>query len=51
MNEAGMRVRGPRILIEVLVVVASILIAFSLDAWWSKRAEERTATAHLRATA
>jgi hypothetical protein len=49
MNEAGMRVRGPRILIEVLVVVASILIAFSLDAWWSKRAEERTATAHLRA--
>jgi hypothetical protein len=31
------------------VVVASILIAFSLDAWWSRRAEQRTETAHLRA--
>lgn len=49
MNDAGRRIRGLRVLVEVLVVVASILIAFSLDAWWSKRAEERTGTAHLRA--
>ena len=49
MNEAGRHIRGSRLLIEVLVVVASILIAFSLDAWWSKRAEGRTETAHLRA--
>lgn len=49
MNEAGRYVRGPRMLIEVVVVVASILIAFSLDAWWSRRAEERTGTAHLQA--
>jgi hypothetical protein len=33
----------------MLVVVVSILIAFSLDAWWTKRAEKRTGTAHLRA--
>jgi hypothetical protein len=36
-------------LIEALVVVASILVAFSLDAWWSERAERRTEAAHLRA--
>jgi hypothetical protein len=36
-------------LIEALVVVASILVAFSLDAWWSERAERRTEVAHLRA--
>lgn len=49
MNEAGWHIRGPRILIEMVAVVASILTAFSLDAWWSKRAEDRTVTAHLRA--
>lgn len=49
MNDADRYIRGPRVLIEMLVVVASILIAFSLDAWWSKRATERTETAHLRA--
>lgn len=41
--------RAPRVLIEMLVVVASILIAFSLDAWWTQRADERTGAAHLRA--
>jgi hypothetical protein len=38
---------APRILVEMLVLVASILIAFSLDAWWTRRASERTETAHL----
>jgi hypothetical protein len=33
----------------MLAVVASILIAFSLDAWWSKRATARTGTSHLQA--
>lgn len=49
MNEAGGGIRGRRLLIEALVVVASILVAFSLDAWWSERAERRTEAAHLRA--
>jgi hypothetical protein len=43
------QIRGSRLLLEGLVVVASILIAFALDAWWSQRAEERTEAAHLRA--
>lgn len=38
-----------RLILEMLVVVVSILIAFSLDAWWEGRAEARTETAHLRA--
>jgi hypothetical protein len=33
-HESRRRVRGRETLREVLVVVASILIAFSLDAWW-----------------
>jgi hypothetical protein len=41
--------RGTRLLRDALVVVASILVAFALDAWWSQRAEERTETMHLRA--
>jgi hypothetical protein len=49
MNDTGRAVRGRRILIEMVAVVASILIAFSLDAWWTRRAEARTETAHLRA--
>lgn len=49
LNDAGRHSRGPRVLVEMLVVVGSILIAFSLDAWWSRRAEERTGAAHLRA--
>lgn len=48
MND-GRHIRGSRVLIEMLVVVTSILIAFSLDAWWTNRAEERTGEAHLRA--
>src|SRR5262245_56677256 len=36
-------------LIEGLVVVASILIAFTLDAWWSQRAAAQAEAAHLRA--
>jgi hypothetical protein len=42
-------IRGRRLVVEALVVVASILVAFSLDAWWSERAERRTEAAHLRA--
>ena len=48
MND-GRHIRGSRVLVEMLVVVTSILIAFSLDAWWTSRAEERTGVAHLRA--
>jgi hypothetical protein len=33
----------------MLVVVGSILIAFSLDAWWDERADKRVEAAHLRA--
>jgi hypothetical protein len=36
-------------MLEMLVVVGSILIAFALDAWWDRRAETRTEEAHLRA--
>jgi hypothetical protein len=43
------RARGSRLLLEALVVIASILIAFALDAWWDQRAERRTEAAHLRA--
>ena len=43
------RINWTHFLIEGLVVVASILLAFSLDAWWSQRAAERTEAAHLRA--
>ena len=43
------QIRASRLLLEGLVVVASILIAFALDAWWSQRAEARTEAAHLRA--
>lgn len=35
--------------VEIVVVVTSILIAFSLDAWWSQRSEDRTEAAHLSA--
>jgi hypothetical protein len=49
LNEAGRKPRASRLLLEMLVVVASILIAFALDAWWDKRAEARTEAAHLRA--
>ena len=49
MNQVGRSIRGARILLEMLAVVASILIAFSLDAWWSQRAQARTEQAHLRA--
>lgn len=43
------KIRGTRLLLEGLVVVASILVAFALDAWWNMRVEERTEIAHLRA--
>jgi hypothetical protein len=43
------RVQGRRLLLEALVVIASILIAFALDAWWDQRASQRTEAAHLRA--
>lgn len=46
---ATRRISGTYLLLEGLVVVTSILIAFALDAWWSQRAEERTEIAHLRA--
>ena len=49
MNENAPRKSAARLLLEMLVVVASILIAFSLDAWWSRRSELRTERAHLRA--
>lgn len=35
--------------VEMVVVVTSILIAFSLDAWWSRRSEDRTEATHLSA--
>ena len=38
-----------RLAVEMVVVVASILIAFSLDAWWSRRSDDRTQAAHLGA--
>lgn len=43
------RFRGAHLLLEMLVVVASILIAFSLDAWWNRRAERNAEAAHLQA--
>jgi hypothetical protein len=43
------RIDWTHFLVEGLVVVASILLAFSLDAWWSQRAAERAEAAHLRA--
>jgi hypothetical protein len=49
LNEAGRHHLAARLAAEAIVVVASILIAFSLDAWWNKRAQENTETAHLRA--
>jgi hypothetical protein len=38
-----------RLIIEGLVVVASILVAFALDAWWSQRAERQVELGNLRA--
>jgi hypothetical protein len=49
LNEVTSRIRGTRLLLEMLVVVASILIAFALDAWWNQRAETRSEAAHLHA--
>lgn len=31
----------PRVLVEGLVIVASILLAFGIDAWWAERTERR----------
>jgi hypothetical protein len=36
---------------EVVVLVAGILIAFALDAWWQRRGDARHERAHLRALA
>jgi hypothetical protein len=30
-----------RVLVEGVVIVASILLAFGVDAWWAERAEKR----------
>ena len=43
------RIRGSRLVAEGLVVIASILIAFALDAWWDRQAERRVEEAHLHA--
>src|SRR5262245_10867300 len=43
------RIDWTHFVIEGLVVMASILLAFSLDAWWSQRAADRAEAAHLRA--
>lgn len=39
----------PRLLLEGLVVIASILIAFAIDAWWDERHEARARQAILGA--
>jgi hypothetical protein len=46
---AHRRIDWTHLLIEGLVVVASILVAFMLDAWWSQRAAEQKEAAHLLA--
>lgn len=48
MAEAA-RTGAKHLALEMLVVISSILIAFSLDAWWGRRAEARTEESHLRA--
>lgn len=43
------RIRWKRIVAESIAIVASILIAFSLDAWWDGRSERARETALLTA--
>ncbi len=38
-----------RILVEGVAIVASILIAFAIDAWWDLRGQEEEAQAYLTA--
>ena len=46
-DEGGAQSRLPRVLIEFVVIVASIIVAFGLDAWWGARAETERARAQI----
>ena len=35
----GGSIRPARLVVEVLAIVASILLAFGIDAWWEERQE------------
>jgi len=53
-QRAGTRSTRPRhdwerLVLEIVVVVAGILIAFALDSWWDSRGEAARERAHLRA--
>ena len=41
MNELQKKIPWKRTSIEAVAIVASILLAFAIDAWWAERAEER----------
>jgi len=41
MTSSGQRIEWSRLLIEGGVIVASILLAFAIDAWWENRQERR----------
>jgi hypothetical protein len=48
-DEGGARSRLSRGLTEFVVIVASIIAAFGLDAWWGARAEAERSRAHVEA--
>ena len=43
------KIRWSRVAVEATAIVASILLAFSIDAWWADRAIDQWQTAQLRA--
>lgn len=42
MSNSGQPIQWKRLLVEGVVIVASILLAFTIDAWWDDRQEKKT---------